>query len=164
MTPRIDMGPTGTPTTAVTRKPPVPEGIYLCRLASIKKGFKTRNDDEMWKLGFVIIEGEYKDRWINDRIIFSERAQPRLLKMLGRMGIGFPTANFDLNPEHLRGRIVHVETEIKSFIRRENNEEGYYNGVPYDGYHDASDSEIKEYQRGPIPDPMTDLPGDRGQM
>ena len=162
--PRIDMSnPKGTPTTPITRQPPIPEGVYLCRLASVKKGFETKKGDEMWKMGFVILEGEHEDRWINDRIIFSHRAQPRFLKMIGQMGIGFPTADFDLRSEHLRGRIVYVETEIKTFINKEG-KEGYYNGVPYDGYHKASYEEIMEHQRGSIPDPLNDLLGDGDRM
>lgn len=142
----------------------VPEGIYLCRLASVKGGKPTKNGDQTWNLGFIILEGPHEGEWLNDRLIFSEKAYFRMVKFLGVAGIKVPEGDFDLKKDHIRGRIVYTETEHKSYRNRETGEKIVYNGVPYDGYFRASREEVQEYQRGPIPTPLDDLPGDEGAM
>ena len=157
---KISMGPGGSKAALSSSARPerrlVPEGVYVCKLASVKEGKDTIKGDQTWNLGFVILEGEYEDQWINDRLIFSERALPRLIKFMGMAGMRFPDDNFELEMEHIRGRVVRVETEIRSYRDRATGETKRYNSVPYAGYFPASEDEIGHYQKGYIPEPGDD--------
>lgn len=138
---------------------PVPDGVYLCRIAKIRDDRTTKAGDEMWELGMVIVEGEYSDNWINDRLVFSSAAANRVRMALIAMGLP-SEGSFDLEPEHLEGRVVRVEVMIDEY---ENNlgEVKSRNEVLFEGYGRASAKERKKHQ-SKVKDPTLDEWDDAG--
>ena len=93
---------------------PLPEGKYLCRLESIDDSQQTQNGDDMWRMQFKIIDGEYKKRYIWDNMVFSEKAMPRVKLICSRMGLDVSGA-INLTPDLLMGRVVIIEVTTEEY-------------------------------------------------
>jgi hypothetical protein len=110
---------------------PLPDGDYQCRLADVIEA-TTKNGHPMWKLKFVVIDGEYAGRYIFDNAVFSEAALPRVKLICGCLGLDVTEA-VDLSPEDLLDRrctVTVYSDEYEDF-------EGYtksVNRVPFNGY------------------------------
>ncbi|MDI6794806.1 MAG: DUF669 domain-containing protein [bacterium] len=68
---------------------PIPDGQYLSRLSEIEET-TTQYGDELWKLRFEVIEGEYAGRYIFDNMVFSKAALKRVKLICSRLGIDYP--------------------------------------------------------------------------
>ena len=110
---------------------PLPDGQYQCKLADVTEA-TTKNGHEMWRLKFVVTEGEHASRYIFDNAVFSKAALPRVKLICACLGLDV-TGAVDLNLEDLLDRCCTVSVygdEYEDF-------EGYTkstNRVPFDGY------------------------------
>lgn len=111
---------------------PLPDGVYLCRLANIADNNQTKAGDEMWDLKFVVERGEYRGRHIFDRISFGLKALSRVKLLCSRLGIDV-TQSVDVTPGLLLARKVYVTVETETYIDRDGTEKPR-NNVPFAGY------------------------------
>ena len=119
---------------------PLPEGEYLCRLTDIEET-TTSQDDDQWKLRFLVEAGEYSDRYIFDSLFFTPKAMPRVKLICSRMRVDV-SGEVDLQPEHLLDRKVLVTVTIGEYEDEEGNSKRC-NRVPFAGY-DFADSDGDE--------------------
>jgi len=113
---------------------PLPDGDYLCRLSEIEES-TTQYDDELWKLKFEVIEGEYAGRYVFDNMVFSEAALKRAKLICSRLGINV-SGEIDLAPGMIEGRTCYLTVEIEEY----EDSEGHLkkrNVVPFAGYERA---------------------------
>jgi hypothetical protein len=110
---------------------PIPASRYRCELADIEES-ATRNGDELWKLRFIVTEGEHADRCVFDNMVFSQRAYPRVKLICSRLGLDVNEA-VDLTPQMLVGRACILSVDVEEYedasgaMRKRN-------VVPYNGY------------------------------
>lgn len=110
---------------------PMSPGIYPCQLINIDEKL-TQFGDELWNLKWVVLEGEYKGRYIFDNLVFSKAALKRVKLVCARLGIHL-RGEVELTKDMLLGKKVFVEINIEEYqdkkgIIREKN------SVPFDGY------------------------------
>jgi hypothetical protein len=121
---------------------PIPAGRYLCELAEIKET-ATKNGDEMWELKFVVLEsGLYENRIIFDRMVFSEKAMPRIKLICSRLGID-TTRSMDLLPANLLYKRCYLHVVIEDYTDYEGIQKKR-NIVPYAGYEKMEDMKAKK--------------------
>ena len=113
---------------------PLPDGDYLCRLAEIEES-TTQYDDELWKLKFEVIEGEYAGRYIFDNMVFSEAALKRAKLICSRLGLNV-SGEIDLTPGMIEGRTCYLTVEIEEYEDNEGRTKKR-NVVPFAGYERA---------------------------
>ena len=117
---------------------PLPEGKYLCQLSKITKA-TTKYDDEMWKLHFKVIQGEYTGRIIFDNMVFSKAALGRVKLICSRLGLD-TSQEVDVTPDLLQGRKCYISVEIQDY----KDNKGYTkkrNVIPFAGYEQFEDIE-----------------------
>lgn len=134
---------------------PLPEGDYLCRLAEIEES-TTQNDDELWKLKFEVIEGEYAGRYVFDNMVFSEAALKRAKLICSRLGLSV-SGEIDLAPGMIEGRTCYLTVEIDEYEDSEGRIKKR-NVVPFAGYEradaaeaDTEDAIAEDSEEGSMP-------------
>lgn len=133
---------------------PVPEGRYTVRIARVDDSRRTKNGDQMWALGMVIVKGSEADRWLNDWLFFNDKGWPRILKLLSACNIYIDLdCDYDLKPVHIKGRILRVDTEHSPYFSKKLGKEVMGNQIPYSSYGLASAPEIGAFQFGTMMDP-----------
>ena len=111
---------------------PLPDGKYICEVVNVNHA-RTRNDDDMFKLEFEIVIGDYKGRKLYDNIVFSDRAMPRAILILKRMGFVME-GEVDIKAEDVRGRRVVVVCEGTESYETRDGDSRTKNIIPFDGY------------------------------
>ena len=117
---------------------PLPDGQYLCRLQDVEEAL-TQHGDEMWKLRFVVAEGEHEDRYVFDNLVFSAAALKRVKLICSRLGLDV-SGELDVTPELLQGRSCQITVDTETY-EDEAGKTKRRNIVPfagYDRYDDAS--------------------------
>ena len=120
---------------------PLPDDDYLCRLSEIEEASTTQGD-EMWKLRFEVLQGEYKGRRIFDNLVFSEAAMKRVKLICSRLGLDV-SGELDLTPGMIEGRTCYVTTEIEEYEDSEGRIKRR-NVVPFAGYERAEGSPAED--------------------
>lgn len=120
---------------------PLPEGKYLCRLEEITPA-NTQLGDEMWKLKFEVIDGDYVGRHIFDNMVFSKAALPRVKLMCSRLGMD-TSQDQDFEPDDIEGKSCWVIVEVEDY------EDQYgkpkkRNKVPFAGYEKISKDSVPD--------------------
>ena len=110
---------------------PLPAGRYLVTLTEVGEA-KTKYGDEMWKLRFVVDEGQYKGRYIFDNLVFSEAALKRVKLICSRLGLDV-SGELDLTPGLIKGCRCSVSVEVADYTDQEG-ETKSRNVVPFAGY------------------------------
>ena len=116
---------------------PLPEGKYVCRLESVDDNQTTQFGDEMWRMQFKVIKGEYKNRYIFDNMVFSEKAMPRVKLICSRMGLDVSGA-VELTTDLLIGRAVVIEITTEDYTD-EQEKTRKRNVVTFAGYQRAEE-------------------------
>lgn len=110
---------------------PVPPGRYECRISDVEEA-TSKNGNLMWNLTLTIEDGEYYGRRIFDRLVFAEKALPRVKLVCQRLGLD-TEGTVDLVPSMLRGKKAIVSVEIETYTN-DAGEERKRNVVPFSGY------------------------------
>ena len=131
---------------------PVPAGKYLCKLVDVNET-QTQRGDEMWKLKFEIMDGEYDGRFIFDNMVFSKAAESRVKLICSRLGLE-TEKELEFYPEDLKGRSCFVIVEIEEYEDNKGRKR-MRNRVPFDGYEKIEDGTPKQINE---PKPEEDLP------
>ncbi len=110
---------------------PLPDGTYLSKLSEIEEA-TTQYGDELWKLRFEVIQGEYAGRIIFDNMVFSEAAMKRVKLICSRLGLDV-AGELDITPGLLKDRKCYVSVLTEDY---EDNEGSIKkrNVVPFAGY------------------------------
>ena len=116
---------------------PLPAGRYLVTLTEVEEA-KTKYGDEMWKLRFVVDEGQYKGRYIFDNLVFSDAALKRVKLICSRLGLDV-SGELDLTPGLITGRRCYVSVEIEEYTDQDGDSRSR-NVVPFAGYGRFDDS------------------------
>lgn len=109
----------------------LPDGTYLCRVLDVVPE-QTKAGDECWRLDLEVIEGDYAKRRIFDRLVFSEKALPRVKFICSRLGLD-TSGEVDLRLEHLLDRIACVTVFTEEIVSNDGLKKKV-NKVPWDGY------------------------------
>ncbi len=110
----------------------VPEGTYLCRVVEVRER-QTRNDDALWALRLVVVEGEFTGRdatW--DNLVFSSRGLNRVKRVFTALGLPVD-GKIQIDPEDVQGKEVFVTVRPAEYLSAEGSMVRR-NEVPYDGY------------------------------
>jgi hypothetical protein len=88
---------------------PLPEGSYTCKVTDVEEQ-TSKAGNEMWAMTWEVQGGEYHGRRVWDRLVFSDKAMPRVKLCCHALGID-TRGRVNLLPEMLLGRscILHVE-------------------------------------------------------
>ena len=113
---------------------PLPDDDYLCKLAEIEEA-STQGGDELWKLRFEVIEGEYAGRFIFDNMVFSEKALKRAKLICSRLGLNV-SGEIDLTPEMLLNKVCILKVTTEEYEDSEGKTKKR-NVVPFAGYERA---------------------------
>jgi len=123
---------------------PLPNGTYLCILDQVVEATTKDGKNELWKLEWVVISGEYADRKIFDNMVFSEKAMPRVKLICSRLGIN-TTGQVNLMPDELRGKTARVLVTIEEYTN-DKGETRKRNSVPFAGYERINDNDAPEVE------------------
>ena len=110
---------------------PLPDGEYHCKLAKIEEA-TTVNSDEMWKLRFKVIEGEYAGKLIFDNMVFSPAALKRVKLICSRLGLDV-SSEVDLTPEMILNKTCILTVTTEEYEDSEGRKKKR-NVVPFAGY------------------------------
>jgi len=113
---------------------PIPDGEYLARVAEVDDTKPTQANDEMWRIRYEILEGEYAGRYIFDNLVFSAKALKRVKLVFSRLGLDVTQ---DQEAEWLPAMIQDKQVKI-TVITEEYEAEGgtkkKRNSIPYAGF------------------------------
>jgi len=110
---------------------PLPDGDYVCYLDTIEEA-TTKNGNDMWKLTWVIEDGEHAGRKIFDNMVFSERAMRRIKLICSRLGLD-TTGTVNLTPDMLAMKRAVVSVMTEEYVNAEG-QTRQRNAVPFEGY------------------------------
>jgi hypothetical protein len=114
---------------------PIPAGKYPVVINDITVA-TTNKGNEMWKIRFIISEGEYSGRFIFDRIVWSnnEYALARQKQFLKCFKV-YHEGEWEYRPQHLIGKKGEIIIELGEYKGKPQNM------VPFDGYHTYANKE-----------------------
>jgi len=128
--PELDLVKTPTAEEAMEK---IPEGLYKVMVDACKQNYgKKEPHNEFYSLSLKVMEGEYRDKTINDSLFFTEKALPRVKSALSAMGIDV-TKKLNLEPEMLVGCTCQVDVKHRTYKDNSGKEQTAAN-VSYDGY------------------------------
>lgn len=111
----------------------IPEDSYNVLVDACKQDYgKKEPHNEFYSLSLKVMEGEFRDKTINDSLFFTEKALPRVKTALSAMGIDV-TQKINLEPEMLVGRTCQVDVKHRTYKDKDGKEQTAAN-VSYDGY------------------------------
>lgn len=114
---------------------PVPEGVYRVEVDTVNVSFNI-NKDEMWTVGFKIVSGSYVGRKIVDRLVWSEKAMPRVKIAMSALGIDTSGVS-NVTPDDIKGKRCVLDVVVVEKIDRKPGQEPktYHNNkVTFAGY------------------------------
>lgn len=110
---------------------PLPEGQYHCKLVNIRMSF-TQSGEELWRLRWMVTQGEYKNRFLFDNLVFSDAALKRVKLICSCLGID-TEGKVTIGRHTLIGKTCYVSVVIEEYEDSQGNVKSR-NSVPYTGY------------------------------
>jgi hypothetical protein len=102
---------------------PLPDGEYLCRLAVVEES-ETKDGNDLWKLHFIVVEGEHAGSYIFDNLISSEKALPRAKHICQELGLDI-SGELDLTPAAIMDRKCYLTVTAETYevggVRKQKN-------------------------------------------
>nr|DAU58674.1 MAG TPA: Protein of unknown function (DUF669) [Caudoviricetes sp.] len=115
----------------------IPEGDYVAEIVKVEET-KTKNDDDMWKVQFKVIEGEHTGTSIFSYFVFNEGGYGNIKKLYKEIG-GFDLAKaHNCVPSDIEGEKVVITVAIGEYTNREGNKVKN-NSIPYGGFKNIDD-------------------------
>lgn len=110
----------------------IPEGDYVAEIAKVEET-KTKNEDDMWKVQFKIIEGEHKGTSIFTYLVFNEGGYGNIKKLYKEIG-GFDLAKtHNCVPSDIEGEKVIITVQIGEYTNK-NGDKVKNNTIPFGGF------------------------------
>lgn len=115
----------------------IPEGDYVAEIVKVEET-KTKNDDDMWKVQFKVIEGEHTGTSIFSCFVFNEGGYGNIKKLYKEIG-GFDLAKaHNCVPSDIEGEKVVITVAIGEYTNRGGNKVKN-NSIPYGGFKNIDD-------------------------
>lgn len=117
----------------------IPEGEYV---AEIKKGeeTKTKKGDDMWKVQFQILDGDFKGKNVTSFFVFNDGGYGNIKKLYKAIG------GFDLAKTHncvlidIEGEKVIITVAISEYTNKDG-QKVKVNSIPYGGFKSIADGD-----------------------
>lgn len=110
----------------------IPEGEYPAEIVKVEET-KTKNEDDMWKVQFKIIDGEHKGTSIFTYLVFNEGGYGNIKKLYKEIG-GFNMAKtHNCVPSDIEGEKVIISVTIGEYTNK-NGEKVKNNTIPFGGF------------------------------
>lgn len=117
----------------------IPEGDYIAEIVRVEE-LKTKNDDDMWKVQFKVIEGEHKGTSIFSYFVFNEGGYGNIKKLYKEIG-GFDLAkSHNCIPSDIEGEKLIITVAIGEYTNKEGNKIKN-NTIPYGGFKSINDED-----------------------
>lgn len=115
----------------------IPEGEYPAEIVKVEET-KTKNEDDMWKVQFKIIDGEHKGTSIFTYLVFNEGGYGNIKKLYKEIG-GFNMAKtHNCVPADIEGENVIISVTIGEYTNK-NGEKVKNNSIPFGGFKSIED-------------------------
>ena len=110
----------------------IPEGQYAAEIVKVEET-TTKNEDDMWKVQFKIIEGEHKGTSIFTYLVFNEGGYGNIKKLYKEIG-GFDLVKtHNCVPSDIEGEKVLITVTIGEYTNK-NGEKVKNNSIPFGGF------------------------------
>jgi hypothetical protein len=110
----------------------IPEGDYVAEIVKVEET-KSKKDDDMWKVQFKIIEGEYKGTTIFNYLVFNEGGYGNIKKLYKEIG-GFDLAKtHNCVPSDIEGEKVVITVQIGEYTKQDGTTVKN-NSIPFGGF------------------------------
>lgn len=115
----------------------IPEGQYAAEIVKVEET-TTKNEDDMWKVQFKIIDGEYKGTSIFTYLVFNEGGYGNIKKLYKEIG-GFDLAKtHNCVPSDVEGEKLLITVTIGEYTNK-NGEKVKNNSIPFGGFKSIDD-------------------------
>ena len=117
----------------------IPEGEYV---AEIKKAeeTKTKKDDDMWKVYFQILDGDFKGKNVTSFFVFNDGGYGNIKKLYKAIG-GFDLAKtHNCVPIDIEGEKVIITVAISEYTNKDG-QKVKSNSIPYGGFKSIADGD-----------------------
>ena len=115
----------------------IPEGQYPAEIVKVEEKI-TKNSDDMWKVQFKIIDGEYKGTSIFTYLVFNEGGYGNIKKLYKEIG-GFDLAKtHNCVPSDVEGEKLLITVTIGEYTNK-NGEKVKNNSIPFGGFKSIDD-------------------------
>ena len=117
----------------------IPEGDYPAEIVKVEET-KTKNDDDMWKVQFKVIDGDHKGSSIFSYFVFNEGGYGNIKKLYKEIG-GFDLAKtHNCVPSDIEGEKVIITVTIGEYTNKDG-QKVKNNSIPYGGFKSLSSDE-----------------------
>lgn len=117
----------------------IPEGDYVAEIIKVEET-KTKNEDDMWKVQFKVIEGEHKGASIFTFLVFNEGGYGNIKKLYKEIG-GFDMAKaHNCVPSDIEGEKVIISVIIGEYTNK-NGDKVKNNSISYGGFKSIDDGD-----------------------
>ena len=117
----------------------IPEGQYAAEIVKVEET-TTKNSDDMWKVQFKIIDGEYKGTSIFTYLVFNEGGYGNIKKLYKEIG-GFDLAKtHNCVPSDVEGEKLLITVTIGEYTNK-NGEKVKNNSIPFGGFKSIDDED-----------------------
>lgn len=120
----------------------IPEGDYVAEIIKVDET-KTKNDDDMWKVQFKVLDGDFKGTSIFTYLVFNDGGYGNIKKLYKEIG-GFDLAKtHNCVPSDIEGEKVIITVNIGEYTNKDG-QKVKNNSIPYGGFKSISDEEKSE--------------------
>ena len=117
----------------------VPEGDYVAEIKKVEET-KTKKDDDMWKVQFQILEGDFKGNNVFSFFVFNDGGYGNIKKLYKEIG-GFDLAkSHNCVPSDIEGEKVIITVAISEYTNKDGNKVKS-NSIPYGGFKSITDGD-----------------------
>ena len=117
----------------------IPEGEYVAEIKKVEET-KTKKDDDMWKVQFQILDGDFKGNNVTSFFVFNDGGYGNIKKLYKEIG-GFDLAKtHNCVPSDIEGEKVAITVAISEYSKKEG-QKVKGNSIPYGGFKSIADGD-----------------------
>ena len=117
----------------------IPEGEYVAEIKKVEET-KTKKDDDMWKVQFQILDGDFKGKNVTSFFVFNDGGYGNIKKLYKAIG-GFDLAKIhNCVPIDIEGEKVIITVAISEYTNKDG-QKVKSNSIPYGGFKSIADGD-----------------------
>ena len=117
----------------------IPEGEYVAEIKKVEET-KTKKDDDMWKVQFQILDGDFKGKNVTSFFVFNDGGYGNIKKLYKAIG-GFDLAKtHNCVPIDIEGEKVIITVAISEYTNKDG-QKVKSNSIPYGGFKSIADGD-----------------------
>ena len=117
----------------------IPEGEYVAEIKKVEET-KTKKDDDMWKVQFQILDGDFKGNNVTSFFVFNDGGYGNIKKLYKEIG-GFDLAKtHNCVPSDIEGEKLIITVQISEYTNK-NGEKVKNNSIPFGGFKSIEDGD-----------------------